>query len=321
MGRIRDIFFITAAALLAASNKAASAQPVEIELKVEAQRLEAQLNGASDHTRAKIHAGARSVLDRLADLLPSVSPGYLHEWAAAVQIGFQAECLSDSRSFALTNADLLTWWEIVESSPLQKKEDLCLLLATAVLARWTSFEPAASLELFKSSTSKYYAGASHSARSDWQWSSRVWLHNFYCSSARLPAQESAAIRQSVDGELRRLWADEAIPLKQRTISVVWRARSAYAENRPEEAAAFLDHWRARHAGQIDAIEFFELRFFVAWLGEGKTEVAREMLRNADALVQAGSISETNSDYILMTQSFYRYLACSDMERLRVLLKN
>ena len=234
-------------------------------------------------------------------------------WGRAVTTAFRVLCLADSRSFGSAKADLELWLATLENLKWSDSSDLCLQISSDFLSRWVTYDPKGCFEVYQASKDRYLATAGQQSRASWIWREQIWFQILKTIGRSRPDKAWPTAIADLDAELSQCWKRSDIPLEIRTASVAESARQAYSEGHFTEAAAIMDGWIREHP-DLTSIEFFEVRFLVAWFGEGNEEKAQQQMRTAEALVAGGTILSDNPHYALMVRLYYQYLTSSRSER-------
>lgn len=237
-------------------------------------------------------------------------------WAVAVEKSFYMSRVTEWNTHELSLQGLRNWWKIlVRCNPDQERSGtipwLCVQLAETHLGRWVETEPEKSLAMITEVERRFVVHL-HSSK-HWEYVKDQCYSRMERAAKKLPAERREPLRQLFLERHRKYWEDESIPLRTRTESMGWYARNLYAGGDPVGAAALLDQWWSKYGEKIDALDYYNVRFFVALIGQGDRPTAQRMLQMATTLVEKRLASAEDGLFKGMNDSWYANLPLTDDE--------
>lgn len=238
------------------------------------------------------------------------------DWRMAVQDGFMLSCISEWNTYETARRGLTDGWNLLTAArPADARciPDIAVRLASLHLKNWARAEPEKCIEVIAEAQKRFGSQLSTGEKSGWEWVLDRIAEELQRTAKDLPPERGAAVLQYANARIEASIRDETRPLAHRTNALAMRARSMYSEGRMEDAAARLNEWWQRHGDKIPTLDFYNIRFFVAYLGQGDRETARDMLQRATALAEKKVFSEKDGHYKLMVAAYYSKLPLTDLE--------
>lgn len=238
------------------------------------------------------------------------------DWFAGVDNSYMHSTITEWNSYPVAEAGLREWWNVLQSSQPEEEHaaaNLSLRMASYHLQNWGRTNPQRCLAILAEAEDRFFSAASADEQDGWKWWVARFAEVFQQSIEKITALERPAFLASLQTLLNKSVDDETMPLHSRTFVVTNQARNLYSHGQPERAAAMLDAWWRKHGEKIRTPDFFAVRFFVAYLGQGDRATAKSMVQRATVLVEEGAFSAQDGNYKGMIDAYYSKLVLTDDE--------
>lgn len=243
-------------------------------------------------------------------------PDLDREWFIAAEDSFVLSSITEWNQYPLAEEALLNWWTILEGTRSEDKHlaaNLSLRMASYHLQNWIKIHPQECLEILKEAETQFFMASSAGEQSSWKWWVARFAELFQGAAGRVPEPGRAAFLNEVGRLLDQSVADETMALHTRTFTVTNQARNLYAQGKPQQAVALLEAWWQKHGEKIHSPDFYAVRFFVAYLGQGDRPTAARMVEKATRLVADSAFLPREGNYTGMIDAYYARLALTDDE--------
>jgi hypothetical protein len=218
--------------------------------------------------------------------------------------------------FFSSEAALREWWTILAAARPADEHgvaNLALRMAGYHLQNWSKVQPQACLAILTEAETRYWAASSAGEQADWKWWVARFAEMLQGAAGRVPEAERAEFLAAVERLVNQSDTDETLPLHTRTFTLTNQARQLYSQGQTEAAAALLDGWWAKYGDQIRTPDFYAVRFFVAYLGQGDRATATRMVERAGRLAATDAVFAKDGNYTGMMDAYYARLAWSEDE--------